>query len=609
MEEHTEQTEPVNSEQTASSENNVISPVMAPQSIISKPVTKRKSRKKIIIIVVSVVAVLTIAVVAAWYFLIYKPASTKSSKVSGISSQKPKSSASAETDPQVIKFITPTTGEKWLASPVPIAKQGYFVVQDPSYDLGESVTDYFSVGTHGDNTIIMTKSPGTISYIYYLFEKYPDGRVVLVNHPDGLAVYNTDYDSYLSTTLDPKVKVVNDIHYDSLTIPDKISIDSKGSVVMPPDYPNIGYDYVEPGTNSTGTVVYTEVKKLGNSTLYRSEGTNAQTGLVSISYFIKTPLGTEINLRYEPLDLSLRDYQWSTGYASSSDSLRAISHGCSSLTASVTKSGSITESQVEKIGKSGKGLTVYGFKDTNNSLFQKAYTEFKDYMQYDTTNSNKDISAADFNKQHAVVLFRDVNDQWLVYVRGDFSPAYGCAKPVIYLYPQTEQKVTVRVGADVKVSDPFYDPSTGWSAVAKPNGQLTVNGATYNSLFWEGPGYGRYPEITEGAVVKQKDLTKTIQAQLATQGLNKNEIGDFMDYWKDKLPTKPYVRLTWFNTSQMNQLAPLFVYPKPDTTIRVFLDASGLDKPIKLPSQRLTSIPRKGFTLVEWGGLPSHRLY
>ena len=76
-----------------------------------------------------------------------------------------------------------------------------------------------------------------------------------------------------------------------------------------------------------------------------------------------------------------------------------------------------------------------------------------------------------------------------------------------------------------------------------------------------------------------------------------------MDFWTGKLPATPYVRLTWLGTKEMNQLAPLTVDPSPDTTIRIFLDFAGLDRPVKLTPQKLVSSPRLGFTLVEWGGL------
>jgi hypothetical protein len=69
------------------------------------------------------------------------------------------------------------------------------------------------------------------------------------------------------------------------------------------------------------------------------------------------------------------------------------------------------------------------------------------------------------------------------------------------------------------------------------------------------------------------------------------------------MPNTPYTRLTWFGTSDMNKLAPLHITPKPDTMIRVFLDFQGLKEPIAIPAQTLSSIPRKGFTVIEWGGL------
>jgi hypothetical protein len=77
-----------------------------------------------------------------------------------------------------------------------------------------------------------------------------------------------------------------------------------------------------------------------------------------------------------------------------------------------------------------------------------------------------------------------------------------------------------------------------------------------------------------------------------------------MNFWSPKLVTnKPYIRLTWFNTPDMNRLAPLNVSPTPRTTIRVFLDFEALDKPYNLPAQKLSAPQRLGFTVVEWGGL------
>ena len=567
------------------------------------PVSRRpKSKKKmIIIIVVAAVAVILISLLV-WYFAIYKGGQQSSVKKPSTSTSKGKINPVTESDPQLAKFISPTTGEVWLDKPVSIGKQGY--IETNGYGSGdETETTYFQVGTSGKNTIILTVTAEMGTYTR-LFEKYPDGTVKYIAHPNSIAVYNTDYDNSATSILAKSVLVDQNTRYDSLSIPDQIKFDDKGSVVLSPTYPTIGYPYSTPLPSNKETLV----KQLGGSALYKNESTNSDTKLVSISYFIKTPINTRIALRYEPLDLSLNDYQWQSGW-STNDSIHAISRGCGSSSAAVTRDDSIQESDVQQVGKSANHLTVYGFKSTGHPLVKKAYDEFKQFIQYDTNNAYKDMTIDEFLNQHALVVYKDVNGQWLVYVRDQLSFVGGCAKPVVYLYPTTEQKVTVKVGADVKISDPYYNANTGWTAYAKPSGQLTVNGSTYNSLFWEGPGIGKYPEITEGIVVKQKDLVKTIRKQLAEQGLNTTEANDFMNYWQDKLPTKPYVRLTWFNTAQMNELAPLYISPKPTTTIRVFLDASGLDKPISIPAQTLKSIPRSGFTVVEWGGLPSSKLY
>ncbi len=76
-----------------------------------------------------------------------------------------------------------------------------------------------------------------------------------------------------------------------------------------------------------------------------------------------------------------------------------------------------------------------------------------------------------------------------------------------------------------------------------------------------------------------------------------------MVFWSDKIPNKPFIRLTWLTTAQMDQLAPLSITPRPDTIKRVFLDMEGYDTKITLPAQKLESFTRRGFTVVEWGGL------
>ncbi|PKL30871.1 hypothetical protein CVV43_05025 [Candidatus Saccharibacteria bacterium HGW-Saccharibacteria-1] len=576
-------------------------PVQTQWQSVEPTLKSKKSKKPLVIIILILILIASLA--GAWYAVFYKSQQSDSvKKTDNTTADKTKSEVI--TDPQLLEFITPTTGETWLAKPVAVAKQGFYLKTGLSED--ESEAEYFKVGSNGEDVIYMVSMPGVGGTFNTLFEKSSDGQITLVNHPDGNGVYSAEGDSYLATTLSKGVKISNDIHYDSLSIPDQIKIDDKGSVVLSPTYPNIGFAYTEP---KSGNIKQTLIKQLGGSALYKYESTNTETKLVSISYFIKSPLNNQVALRYTPLELSLANYKWSVGYADVNDSLKPITYGCGSMGASVTRSDALKDADLQVTGKSGNNLTVYGFKDTSNDLFKKAYNEFIEFYKGDTTSNKSSMTQEEFLKSNAVVVFKDVNNDWLVYTRKDLSPAAGCAKPVIYLYPKTQQVVNVKVGADVKISEPNYNAAKGWTAVANPNGQLVVDGNQYSSLFWEGPGIGEYPEITKGTVVKNSEVVKTIHTQLVAQGLNNNEINDFMQYWQDKIPTSPFVRLTWFDTAQMDKLAPLKVSPKPDTSIRIFLDMAGLEKSINIPRQDLKSIPRKGFTLVEWGGLSTRKLY
>ena len=130
-----------------------------------------------------------------------------------------------------------------------------------------------------------------------------------------------------------------------------------------------------------------------------------------------------------------------------------------------------------------------------------------------------------------------------------------------------------------------------------------MDGKTYPNLFWEGLGWGEYPQIKSGTIVKTADARETITDQLKSMNLNDREIADFLEFWLPKMPKTEYVRISWIYGEQMDELAPLQVTPKPDSVIRVFLDYAGLEKPIALEKQVLPKFDRNGFSVVEWGGL------
>ena len=54
---------------------------------------------------------------------------------------------------------------------------------------------------------------------------------------------------------------------------------------------------------------------------------------------------------------------------------------------------------------------------------------------------------------------------------------------------------------------------------------------------------------------------------------------------------------------EFDKYAPLEITPKPNTTIRVFMDFRGHDKSFDVVEPILITPERLGFTVVEWGGV------
>ncbi len=262
---------------------------------------------------------------------------------------------------------------------------------------------------------------------------------------------------------------------------------------------------------------------------------------------------------------------------------------------------SISSGQLTLIGTTTARENLYALTDKDSGLFKNAYATYT--IGRDPEGENPPISFAAFVAEQPVVIWQDSEGDYLIFTDSAFAALVECGKPVVYLYPTTPTTVTVKVGAAVSVSEPLY--GTGWTVLAQPNGQLaTTSGAVFPNLYWEGKGHGVYPKITQGRVVSSTNIEQELRSDLTAQGLNQTETQDFLDFWLPRMPNTPYIRLTWFNTPALNQLAPLTVSPKPDTVLRVFLDFTGQDNPsTTLTPQTLRTTQRSGFTLVEWGGL------
>lgn len=261
----------------------------------------------------------------------------------------------------------------------------------------------------------------------------------------------------------------------------------------------------------------------------------------------------------------------------------------------------VTDPEVDlaKIGTNSKGDDILGFNDSNDPFLKNMYDN--DYI---TTDDSEKMSYEDFIKRKPIIFWQDPFDRLIKAQNNTFNPPVECGKPVIYLYPETSQKISVKIDpiAGLSVSDPAYN--SGWNVIADPNGDLfdLASQKKYPYLFWEGRSQSIYRTPEKGFVVEKNNIHNFLVNSLTKYNLNEKEIADFCEYWEPYLTESPYYFITFLGTTEMNKLAPLDIDPQPDTLIRVFMDFRPLQQSVPVEEYEIKSIPRSGFTAIEWGG-------
>lgn len=176
------------------------------------------------------------------------------------------------------------------------------------------------------------------------------------------------------------------------------------------------------------------------------------------------------------------------------------------------------------------------------------------------------------------------------------------AKPVIYLYPEETTQVEVKLDYEGRLAHTYPAYRDGWRVTAQPGGTLTdATGREYYCLFWEGVGYWEY-DFSRGFCVAGPDTAAFLEDALAQLGLTDQEAQEFIIYWLPKMEGNPY-NLIAFQGEAYTDHARLTVTPEPDTLLRVFMAWKPVEAPVDLPAQELAAPERRGFTVVEWGGV------
>ncbi len=177
------------------------------------------------------------------------------------------------------------------------------------------------------------------------------------------------------------------------------------------------------------------------------------------------------------------------------------------------------------------------------------------------------------------------------------------AKPILYVYPTEDMDLTIKLKNDDLITYSYPKYNNEWRIHATVDGMLYdyKTDRNYYALYWECINNNTY-DMNEGFIVAGKDTVKFLEDKLSILGLNDKEINEFIVYWLPKLEDNKYNYIRFRTEDEINTYMPIEFSSNPDTLIRVYMDFKALDKKVNIKEQKLTSVSREGFTVVEWGG-------
>lgn len=479
----------------------------------------------------------------------------------------------------------------------------FHIFEEKENDLSrEEMAKYYQVGRFidgkykgGDLILISAGYEGPAFYPgFYRFVKNGDSLVFLKKYSDELY----DGDGFI------KSKFTIDEEYDipELNYPKYIKgpnqrqyLEQDESVRALMDLSNLKISIIDP---IFGNIYMTD------------DRIREQTGdiFTKNGFYIEAPDGT-VRAYFLKIDIidkkNVPEITWSDGAINSLEYVYSDVGGCGARNyASVAPMGSDANNKdrLEIIGKTSKGDDVYSLKDKNHYFYKDFYDNV--YRVFDDSSQSTKVSYEKFVADRPLFYWVDPFGRTIKFQNNKFIPQTECGKPVIYLYPEKETEISVKVEpkGGLGKSDPEY--GNGWRVLADPKGELTElkTGKKYPYLFWEGRG-GIYEQPKQGFLVERNNVHRFLIEKLVLLGLNEKEKADFMEFWEQKMQSAPYYFVTFLGNREMDALAPLEISPKPDTIIRVLMDFSPLDQPIKTQEYEIKTPKRDGFTAVEWGGV------
>lgn len=303
------------------------------------------------------------------------------------------------------------------------------------------------------------------------------------------------------------------------------------------------------------------------------------------------------------------EFRYSNGYTINSDVRYTIKCNKNNCYLNTKLSGTEEENNLELSQKCLKNieniLNKYNVSSWNN--FNKSNKYVMDGNSFSINikmQDGKKISAQGYEKWPK--YYKQVKEELdnIFQTENNNTSLDEDLKPIIYLYPEKEMDINVKLGYKEKILISYPNYSDGWNVTAYPNGNLidkNTNKELY-SLFWEGINTISSDIKEEGFIVSGDDIERFLEEKLLILGLNDREKEEFIIFWLPKLKPNKYNYIRFETIEEQNENMPLIITPKPDTLIRVNMEFKKVNKKINIREQKLKKIERNGFTVVEWGG-------
>jgi hypothetical protein len=174
------------------------------------------------------------------------------------------------------------------------------------------------------------------------------------------------------------------------------------------------------------------------------------------------------------------------------------------------------------------------------------------------------------------------------------------AKPVLYLYPEKTISITVTIDTLGEIFDSIPDYGNGWVVTVEPSGLID---GVYDYLFYEiDIDYDFSKEV--GWVFTREQFAFEMTKVLYDLGLRGAEIDEFIEFWDDTLRKDTnYYAVYLMLPEEVEEAAKLNFSTNPDSMLRVHFIFEPVTNRIPINRPNFETFIRKGFTIVEWGGL------